>query len=161
VNAIVPQGVYFFLEHQQRGRLRQRLFLAPQLRLQLLDGLGLLTQLLAIDLGGKRFLRLLADLSPGIDLLGKQALAAAILTELHFGQCGCLQHDSEALLAAQSRYWVCLPGCITLLGFAAPGVQRIVWDAGFPGEHRHGDVIGWQHSGRQAGLEFIWILFHG
>jgi hypothetical protein len=59
------------LEHQQGCSLRQSFLFSPQFPLQLFDVLSLLSQLLAIGLWGQRFMGLLAELPPGIYLLGE------------------------------------------------------------------------------------------
>jgi len=76
------------LEDQQGGRFRQCLFLAVQLSLQLLDLLAVFLRLLALGLGlgGAVGIGLQAGFAPGFNLLGVQALLAAVL-----GQFGLIQ----------------------------------------------------------------------
>ena len=110
-----PKGLRLFSQHQQSCGFRQRLLLAPQLLLELLDlplilGAELLQFLLLLRLGKLAGLRLhgqnrlligiLRGLPPTLHLLGVEALLTAIGAELGGVEPSGLQHHRELVSSA-------------------------------------------------------------
>ena len=148
-----------FLEHQQGRRLGQGPVLALQLPGQALDLLAFGALLGPFGLGRQGGVGLAAGLAPDADLLRKQPLVPAVLAHLQFVEAGRLHHRREFRLATpgphggrQGRRRSTPPNRL-----APPPVEGIARDTRLAHQLRHADVVGRQHLGHHAVLQFCRI----